>query len=223
VTGHAVEEEVLAHAVVGLLLEAQGAAVLHELEELRGVSSAEVLKTRLDLLLLNVVVFLVLGAAWESLPGQLTLDKVQEHVTDGLQVVSSGLLDTLVGGDGSVSGSSSQVLALFAGDVLALTVFVALSEAEINNVDAISGGVGAANQEVVGLDISMNDSLFMDLLNAANHLGANHADCLEVELALAGLEQVLEGGSEEVHDHHVELLIWGRSVRSDVVQTRHTG
>jgi hypothetical protein len=74
VAGHAVLEELQAGPVVGLLLELEGTAVLHVLAELTGVAAAELLKRRLDLLLLDVVVLFVLGTARQSLPRQLALE-----------------------------------------------------------------------------------------------------------------------------------------------------
>lgn len=50
--------------VVRILLKLQRSAVLHELLELGGLAFAEVIQARLQLLLLDVAVFLVLGAAW---------------------------------------------------------------------------------------------------------------------------------------------------------------
>jgi len=52
--------------------------------------------------------------------------------------------------------------------VLALTVLVALGEAEVDDVDVVAGGFGASDQEVVGLDVSVNDALLVHLLNALN-------------------------------------------------------
>jgi len=57
---HAALEEVEAGAVVGLLLKLQGAAVLHVFTELTWMATAELLKRRFDLLLLDVVVLFVL-------------------------------------------------------------------------------------------------------------------------------------------------------------------
>jgi len=108
-------------------------------------------------------------------------------VTNGLQVVSSGLLDALVRRNGGVSGRSSQVLAILVWDVLTLTVFVALGEAEVDDVDVVFGSLCAADQKVVWLDVSVDDPLFMDLINAFDHLDCNHEDCLEVEATLASL------------------------------------
>ena len=74
---HAALEVVQAGAIVGLLLELERPAVLHVLAELSRVTAAELLERRLDLLLLDVVVLLVLGATWQTLPWQLALQQVQ--------------------------------------------------------------------------------------------------------------------------------------------------
>eukprot|EP00353_Schmidingerella_taraikaensis_P004801 CAMPEP_0185578350 /NCGR_PEP_ID=MMETSP0434-20130131/12666_1 /TAXON_ID=626734 ORGANISM="Favella taraikaensis, Strain Fe Narragansett Bay" /NCGR_SAMPLE_ID=MMETSP0434 /ASSEMBLY_ACC=CAM_ASM_000379 /LENGTH=119 /DNA_ID=CAMNT_0028196125 /DNA_START=523 /DNA_END=881 /DNA_ORIENTATION=+ len=65
---HAALEEAQTGAIVGLLLELEGAAVLHELAELRGVPAAQFLQTRLNLLLFDVVVLFVLAASGQALP-----------------------------------------------------------------------------------------------------------------------------------------------------------
>ena len=151
------------------------------------MSAAELFKGSFNLLLLDSGVLLILGATRESLPGELALEKVQNDVADGLQVVSSRLLDALVGRNGGVPGRSSQVLAVLVRDVLTFTVFVALCEAEVDDVDVVLGGLCATDQEVVWLDVSVDDSLLMHLFNATNHLDCDHEDSLQVEAPLAGL------------------------------------
>lgn len=171
---HAVLEEAKAGPVVGLLLELQLAAVLHVLTELGRVSTAKLLQRSLNLLLLDVVVLFILGATWKSLPWELTLEEVEEDVTDGLQIVSPRLLDTLMRGNGGVSGRSGQVLSILEWDVLALRVLVALGQAEIDDVDVVTSGVLATNEEVIWLDITVDDALFVDLFNAADQLHRDH-------------------------------------------------
>jgi len=80
---HARLEEVDAKAVVWLLFKFQLAAVLHELAELNWMASAQLLQRRLNLLLLDVVVLLILGATGQTLPGKRTLEQIQEDVADG--------------------------------------------------------------------------------------------------------------------------------------------
>ena len=52
--------------------------------------------------------------------------------------------------------------------MLALRVLVALGKAKVDDVDIILCALVAANQEIIGLDISVDDALFMDFLNAMN-------------------------------------------------------
>lgn len=59
---HAVLKEGETGAVVGLLLELEGSAVLHVLAEFGGVAAAQLFKRCLNLLLLDVVVLFVLRA-----------------------------------------------------------------------------------------------------------------------------------------------------------------
>ena len=142
-------------------------------------------------------------------------------MANGLQVISSGLLNTLVGGNRGVPSGTSEVLAIFVGDVLALGVLVALGQTEIDDVDVVAGRVSAADQEVIGLDITMDDTLLVHLFNTSDELRGDHEDSLEVEVALAGLEEVLQGWSQQVHHHHVELVVGHRAVSADVVKARH--
>ena len=71
---HASLEEVYAGTIVRFLFEFKRATVLHELEEFAGVTLAQVLQRRLNLLFLDVVVLFILGSPWQALPRQLTFD-----------------------------------------------------------------------------------------------------------------------------------------------------
>ena len=102
-----------------------------------------------------------------------------------LQIVTSRLLNSLVGSNGCISGGTCEILTLLEWDVLTFAVLVALGQTKINNVYIVSGGVGASNQEVVWLDITMNDSLFVDFLDTTDELNCDHQDSLEIKLALA--------------------------------------
>jgi len=186
-----------------------------------GVARAELLEGRLDLLLLDVVIFLVLAAAWQSLPWKHALNQIKEDVANSLEIVSARLLNALVGVNRRVSCSSGQVLSVLVWNMLSLAVHVALGQTEIDDVDVVPCRVVAANQEVVWLNVSMNDSFFVDLFDTVYELLGDHQDSLEVELALASLEKVLKGWSEQVHDHHMEALVGHRVVRTDVVEAWH--
>jgi hypothetical protein len=112
-------------------------------------------------------------------------------VADSLKIVSPGLLVSDVGVDTGVSSSSSQILSFSERDMLTLRVFVALGKSKINNVDIIFSSVSVSNQEVVRLNISMDDALFMYFLYSLDHLSGNTKNSFKVELTAALLEQVL--------------------------------
>ena len=166
VTLTALLEQVDDVVVVRLSCEAKSATVRHEFLVLRRVVEAKVIEGDFLLLALDCVIFFVLGASWEALPWQGSFKEIEQDVTNGLQVVSTGLLVTDVSADGGVSSCASKILALTEGNVLTLRVLVALGETEIDNVDGVLGLLRAANHEIVWLDISMDNSLFVHFLDA---------------------------------------------------------
>ena len=111
-------------------------------------------------------------------------------MADTFEVISSGLLDSLVRCDGSISGGSCQVLSILVWDVYSLVILVTLSQTKIDNVHIVPGVISASDEEVIRLDISMDQSLLMDFLDALYQLDGNQKYGLEVELALTGLEQI---------------------------------
>ena len=89
-------------------------------------------------------------------------------MSNRLQVIPSGLFLTQVGGEGCVSRGARQVLALLIWDVLLARIHVEFGEAEVDDVDVVFGGLGAPHHEVVGLDVTVDDSVFVAFLNAVN-------------------------------------------------------
>ena len=143
-------------------------------------------------------------------------------MSNGLQVVPSALLVANMGADGRVSCRASQVLAFAERNVLTLGVLVALSETEIDDVDIVTGGFCASDQKVIRLDITMDDPLLVHLLDSLDQLDADQEACLEIEASLASREEVFKGWPEQVHHHHVEVLVWRRTVSANIVKSRHT-
>ena len=91
-------------------------------------------------------------------------------MSDGFEVISSGLLVTNVGVYTGVSGRTGQILSIQEWNVLTIRALVTLRETEVDNVDGILGVFIASNQKVVRLDISMNDPLFVHNLDSLDHL-----------------------------------------------------
>ena len=87
-------------------------------------------------------------------------------MTNGLQVVSSALFVADVGSNRGIPSCASQIFAFAEGDVFAFRVFKAFCQAEIDDIYIILCTFVTANEEVIRLDISVNNSLFVYLLNA---------------------------------------------------------
>lgn len=112
-----------------------------------------------------------------------------------------------MGVDGGVTSGTSQVLVLSVRDVeVCLRVTVLLCQTEIDNVDLVAP-LSDAHEEVVGLDITVDEALGVDVLDTADQLVGQQEDGLEGEFAVAEVEEILEGRSEEVEDHGVVVTL----------------
>jgi hypothetical protein len=129
---------------------------------------AEILDRSRLLLLSNLLVLLLVRCSLEALPWQSAAQEVHEDMAERLKVVSSGLLATKMRVDTHVPSGTRQRLAFPVGDVLLrLGVTVLLGHAKVDNVDDVGAlGTGAANKEVVGLDVPVDEVLLMDRLDS---------------------------------------------------------
>lgn len=109
--------------------------------------------------------------------------------------------------DGSVTGSASQVLVLSVWNVeVRLWVTVLLGQTEINNVDLVTT-LANAHQKVVWLDITVDERLGVDVLDAADELIGEEQDSLQGELAVAEVEEILQGWTEKIQDHGIVVAL----------------
>ncbi len=93
-----------------------------------------------------------------------------------------------------VTSRARQVLAFNKWYVLALAILVALGKTEIDTVNVVLRQISPAEQEVIGLDVAVNDSFFMDFFHPLDHLLSDQTASLQVKLTLALHEEVLETG-----------------------------
>ena len=54
--------------------------------------------------------------------------------------------------------------------MLTIGTLVALGKTKIDDINGVLGSFGTANKEVVWLDISMDDSFFVDYFDSLDHL-----------------------------------------------------
>ena len=131
-------------------------------------SIAKILDRGSLLLLSNLFILLLVGRSLETLPGEATSQEVQEDVSQSLEVVTSRLFSSQMGVDTHVAGCAGQRLPLAIRDMLlSFGISVLLGHAEINNMDNISSlSVRAANKEVIGLDVTVDQVLLVDRLDS---------------------------------------------------------
>lgn len=116
--------------------------------------------------------------------------------------------------DTHVPRGTRQGFALTVGDVLlGLRITVLLSHAKIDDVDDVGSlGGWAADKEVVGLDVTVDQILLVDCLHAREHLLSHHHHSLGGESSVAVIEQILQTGTEEVDDENVVQALLAKVV-----------
>ena len=106
-----------------------------------------------------------------------------------------------------VTSGTGQVLVLSVRDVeVGLGVPVLLGETEVDNVDLVTP-LTDTHEEVVRLNVTVDKALGVDVLNAADQLVGEEEDGLEREFAVAEVEEIFEGGAEEIEDHGVVVTL----------------
>lgn len=191
--------------VVGGFEELELPHVAHVYGEFFGVALAEDLDRSVSLTVADLLVALLERVGFEALPGEGTAQEVHEHVADGFEVVSPGLLLAHVGVYAHVSGRSGQGLVLSVWYVLfRFRVDVFLRQAEVDDVDdGLFLRSGRADEEVFGLDVAVDDVSAVDVLDPLQDLIGDLQDGLQVELSLALREQLFQGGPEQLHHQGV--------------------
>ena len=112
-----------------------------------------------------------------------------------------------MGVDGGITGSTRQILVLPIWDVeMGFGVTVLFGQTEIDDIDLVAA-LPNAHEEVVRLDITVDEGLGVNVLNAGDELVSEEEDCLQGELAVAEVEEILQAGSEEVKNHGIVVTL----------------
>lgn len=83
---------------------------------------------------------------------------------------------------------------------------VPLCQPEINEIHLVLVLLNP-DHEVIRLHIPVQEVSRVHVLQALDHLICQHQHRLHGELALAEIEEVLEAGAEEVHDHDIVVAL----------------
>jgi hypothetical protein len=111
------------------------------------------------------------------------------HISIGILTLSWEVrTDTQVSVDAGITGGTSQVLVLSVRNVeVRLGIAVLLGQTEINHVDLVAA-LANAHEEVVGLDVTVDEGLGVDVLNAGDELIREEENSLQGEFAVAKVE-----------------------------------
>ena len=136
---HAFFEKSKAILVIWLLFELQTPAVHHVVVEFLRHALAEVLQTRLELLILNVLILFILVASWKALPRKTALDKIKDYMTNGLEVITSTLFLSFVRIERSITSRAREVLPVAVRNMLTIRCLVVFGKSEVNNIQGVLG------------------------------------------------------------------------------------
>ena len=168
-----------------------------------GVAVAELLDGCVDLALLDASVLVVLVPGSESLPWQLALEQIQQHVPRALQVVAARLLNAEVRVGGGVSRGARETLLVSVGDVLVgVRVLPPLRQPEIDQVQCLRALL-QANQDVLGLQVAVDVGALVEGLDALHELLRDQQHCLQRQLATTVHEEVLQGRTQQFYCHDI--------------------
>lgn len=95
-----------------------------------------------------------------------------------------------MGVDGGISRGPSEPFALSVLDMLSSRTHKLLGESEIDNENSV-GISSVPDREVVWLDISVDDSSRVDILDSLDHLIGDHQNSFYGKLLVTFLEKLL--------------------------------
>ena len=193
--------------VVRLIIEAERARVVEVDGKFVGEAPAKDFGRRRHLLLHDAVVFLLLGGSLETLPGKRAAAEVEHDIAERLHVVSARLLNAEVGVDAGIASGTGQVLVLAVRNVkVRFRVAIFFGQTKVDDVDLIAA-LADAHEKVVRLNVTVDEGLGVDVLDAGDELVGEKQDGLQGELAVAKVEQIFQAGSKQVQDHGVVVAL----------------
>ncbi len=115
-----------------------------------------------------------------------------------------------MGVDARITSGASEILVLSVRDVeMSLGVAVLLGQAEINYVDLVAT-LSNPHEKVIGFDVTMNEGLGMNVLDAGDELVRKEENRLQREFSVAEVEQVLQTGTEQIENHSIIVAFRSR-------------
>ncbi len=109
--------------------------------------------------------------------------------------------------DTSITSGTSQVLVLAVRDMeMRFRVSVLLSKTKVDDIDLVAT-LSNTHQEIVRLDVAVNEGLGMDVLDAGDELICKKQYCLQRELPIAKVEEVLQTRPKKIKHHSIIIAL----------------
>lgn len=125
--------------------------------------------------------------------------------------------------DGGITSGTRQVLVLSVWDVeVRLRVTVFLRQTKVDDIDLVTT-LADAHQEIVRLDITVNERLGVDVLDARNELVGQKQDSLQGEFAVAEVEEILQARTEEIEYHGIVIALGSKPADKGNANTASKG
>mmetsp|Transcript_111960 Transcript_111960/g.321700 ORF Transcript_111960/g.321700 Transcript_111960/m.321700 type:complete len:265 (+) Transcript_111960:809-1603(+) len=176
------------------------------------VALAELFGGRLLLAAANLFMLRTFRAPLQALPRQHPAKEVQQHIADGLHIVTAAWFNSIMHVDAGVSHGSRHTLTLGARDVFAgVRVAPPLSQPEVHDEDAVLS-LAHTHQKIVWLDVTVEQTARVNELDTLEHLLGQHQHRLEGEQTAARCKAVVQRGALQLHDHDVVRALPPRKV-----------
>lgn len=112
-----------------------------------------------------------------------------------------------MGVDGGVARSTCQILVLSVGNVeMSFGVAIFLGKTKIDNVDLVAS-FADTHEEVVGLDISVDERLGVNVFDSRDELIGQEKNGLQGKLSVTEVEEILQTGAEKVENHGIVVAL----------------
>jgi len=168
--------------VIGSILVSEGASVGEEQEEFLGEAFTEFVEGSADLAFGHDLIFLEFRVGPDAEPGQVPRQEGDQHVSQRLQIVPSGLLDPQVCAHRRITRRPYQRLPFYVRYVLVVVASVPARKPKVYQMHYVRP-LSSSHHKVSWLNISMDESSTMELLQAHKHLIGQHQDSLQAEPA----------------------------------------
>ena len=142
------------------------------------------------------------------MPRKGATTEVEHDVAQRFHIVTARLLHTKMGVDACITSCPGQILVLAVWNVkVGFGVTVFLCQTKVDDVDLVPS-LADAHQEVVGFDVTVDEGLGVNVLDARDELIGEQENSLQGKFAVAEVKEILQAGPQQI-EHHGVVVAFG--------------